>query len=209
MKQAIVTGSKGGIGKAICKTLEECKYSVKGVDIGQDICNLYNMKDILSHYNKIDCLVNCAGITKDENKILDVNLKGPYELSKLVFSKMKKDGGNIINITSLWSEKGFKGNPYYGMSKGGLKILTKCLAVEWAKYNIRVNNIGLGYFKTDMTKFSWDNEKRRKQITDRIPLKRWGTPEDIKEAIKFLINSEYVTGTDIYIDGGWLAWSGL
>ncbi len=211
-KIAIVTGSEGGIGKAIIEVLKEIGFKVKGIDIKneQDICNKYQMKDILSHYDKIDCLVNCAGIAfkkENNNKIIKINLIAPYELSRLVFPKMKKKGGNIINITSLWSERGFKNNPYYGMSKGGLKMLTKCLAIEWAEYNIRVNNIGLGYFKTNMTKYSWEN--RREKITDRIPLGRWGEPNDIKEAIKFLINCEYITGQDLYLDGGWLCNGGL
>lgn len=208
MKGAIVTGGNGGIGSAIVDVLIEMNYNVSSFDIkdNKDITNKYHIKDYLeTHYKSIEVLINCAGVTKGEQ--LKINLEAPYIMAQQVLPYMKKKGGSIINITSLWSERGFKGNPYYGMSKGGLKMLTKCLAVEWAEYNIRVNNIGLGYFKTDMTKYSWKN--RKKEVDQRIPLKRWGKPEDIKPAIKFLIECKYITGADIYIDGGWLAWGGL
>lgn len=208
-KVAVVTGALGGIGQAICEILEEMNFIVHGLDIkrGFDITNIDNINNyLITECSTINVLVNCAGITKGDN-ILEVNLKAPYKLSELVFPYMKKNGGNIINITSLWSEKGFKGNPYYGMSKGGLKMLTKCLAVEYAPYNIRVNNIGLGYFQTKMTSYSWNN--RREEVTSKIPLGRWGKPEDIKPAIKFLLESEYITGTSVYLDGGWLASGGL
>ena len=205
-KLAIVTGGEGDIGKVIVNTLIDMNYKVYSLDIknGIDITDYKKIKKYFD-YENTEVLVNCAGVTK--GNMLEINLMAPYELSKLVFPVMKKKGGCIINITSLWSERGFKGNPYYGMSKGGLKMLTKCLAIDWAEYNIRVNNIGLGYFKTNMTKYSWAN--RRKEVTKNIPLGRWGKPNDIKEAIKFLVNCKYITGQDMYLDGGWLANGGL
>ena len=166
--------------------------------------------------NKIDGLVNCAGITKGNTifkyKELDwedtykVNLKAPYILSRMVAEKMLVNGGgSIINITSLSSELGFPNNPAYVSSKGGLKQLTRSLAVDLGRYNIRVNNIGPGYIKTNMTKNGW--KENRKKIEERTILGRWGEPEDLVGAAIFLLSdaSSYVTGQDIYVDGGYLA----
>ena len=118
---------------------------------------------------------------------------------------MKSAGGSIINITSLNSELGFPNNPAYVATKGGLKQLTKSLAVDLGKYNIRVNNIGPGYIKTNMTKQGWKNNKQA--IEDRTILGRWGKPEDLIGSIIFLLSdaSSYITGQDIYVDGGYLA----
>ena len=120
---------------------------------------------------------------------------------------MKKTGGSIINITSLNAELAFPNNPAYVAFKGGLKQLTKALALDLGQYNIRVNNIGPGYMKTDMTKKSWLNPKLRKARTSRILLNRWGEKEDIVGPCIFLASdaSKYVTGHDLYVDGGWLA----
>lgn len=228
-KVAIVTGSKGTIGHTISKCLKEYETIVYEFDIKNSIEeDVTNYSSFFSFFHKIyddnkkiDILINNAGITCDNwnnhsetrfNKTIDVNLKAPYFLSKMVYEYMKTNKqGSIINITSLWSEIGFTGNPAYGASKGGLKQLTKALACEFAESNVRVNNIGLGYFKTDMTRKSWNNKKRRNLITERTLLKRWGKSEDIIGAIIYLCSdaSSYVTGQDFYIDGGWLANGGL
>ena len=117
---------------------------------------------------------------------------------------MKVGGGSIINITSLNSEIAFPNNPAYVSTKGGLKQLTKSLALDLGKYNIRVNNLGPGYIKTNMTKFGWKNN--RKKIEDRTILGRWGEPRDLVGTIIFLLSdaSSYITGQDIYVDGGYL-----
>ena len=117
---------------------------------------------------------------------------------------MKENGGSIINITSLNSELGFPNNPAYVAMKGGLKQLTKSLAVDLGKYNIRVNNVGPGYIKTNMTKQGWKNN--RKEIEDRTILGRWGEPKDLVGTMVFLLSSasSYITGQDIYVDGGYL-----
>ena len=219
MKQAIVTGSEGGIGKAIVKALKEANFKVEGIDIKkkQDVCDYNILKDIINRYNRIDCLVNCAGVTfKDEtsesysrekwDKIIEINLTAPFVLSQLVFPKMKKNGGSIINITSIWAERVLENNPGYGASKGGLKILTKCLAKDWAKFNIRVNSIGLGIFKTDMTSRTCSSKKRLKRRLQTIPLNRIGKPKEVGGTVVFLATdaSSYMTGADLYIDGGWI-----
>ena len=146
---------------------------------------------------------------EDWNKTILINLTVPFQLSQLVANHMidKKISGSIINITSLGAEFGFPENPAYCASKGGLKQLTKSFAYDWAKYNIRVNNIGPGYMRTDMTKKSWSDSKLREERTRHIMLERWGDPKDLSGICVFLASdsSEYITGQDIYVDGGWTA----
>ena len=119
----------------------------------------------------------------------------------------KKKSGVIINITSINAEFAFPDNPSYQVTKAGLKQLTKSLALDLAKFGIRVNSVGPGYFRTSMTKKSWDNLKKRKKIRESTILKRWGVPKDLEGIIVFLSSdsSEYITGQDIYVDGGWSA----
>jgi NAD(P)-dependent dehydrogenase (short-subunit alcohol dehydrogenase family) len=211
-KVAIITGSEGDIGKAIVKKFKKEGAIVYGLDIknGDDITQEIQTLNKVHHIGKkhrhIDILVNNAGMAKADYglKILQVNLMAPGDLVRYVVPFMTH-GGSIINITSLWSEVAGEENPWYGASKGGLKILTKCMARDLAKYNIRANNVGFGYIKTEMTKNGWKN--KRKEITNRTMLGRWGEPKDVVGLIAFLCTDEasYITGADFYIDGGWLA----
>jgi len=218
-KIVIVTGANGGNGSAISDGLERYGATVVRADLPK--CNVRNpiqldmlVANALQYDNRIDGLVNCAGITRgndifeytdgDWEDTYEVNLKAPFQLSKKVANHMKEHGGSIINITSLNSELGFPNNPAYVAMKGGLKQLTKSLAVDLGKYNIRVNNVGPGYIKTNMTKQGWKNN--RKEIEDRTILGRWGEPEDLVGTMVFLLSSasSYITGQDIYVDGGYL-----
>ena len=172
---------------------------------------------VKEHHQRIDVLVNNAGVTFSAEvldypneawrKTMQVNLDAPFQLSKQ-FAAMMKDqsGGSIINITSLASELGFPNNPAYVAAKGALKQLTKSLAVDLGQFGIRVNNIGPGYFKTDMNSASWNDPQRREDRTRRSLLGRWGKPEDMAGAVIFLASdaSSYITGQDLYVDGGWL-----
>ena len=218
-KIIIVTGANGGNGSAISDGLEEYGATVVRADLPR-----YNVRNpiqldmlvanALQYDNRIDGLVNCAGVThgndvfdytdEDWDNTYQVNLKAPYELSRKVAKHMKETGGSIVNITSLNSELGFPNNPAYVTMKGGLKQLTKSLAVDLGKYNIRVNNVGPGYIKTNMTKKGWKNN--REEIENRTILGRWGEPKDLVGSIIFLLSSasEYITGQDIYVDGGYL-----
>jgi NAD(P)-dependent dehydrogenase (short-subunit alcohol dehydrogenase family) len=210
-KIAIVTGSEGDIGKAIVKKLKSLGAIVYGFDKvkGDDITNpfvLEKIRNICIDKQHIDIVINNAGIADGAVKqILETDLIAPFNILDIVLPYMKKKGGSIINITSLWSELGGNMNPGYGMAKGGLKILTKCIAYDVGKYNIRANNVGFGYIKTAMTKASW--KYRRTVVSDRTILKRWGKPEDVVGIIAFLCSDEasYITGQDIYVDGGFLA----
>lgn len=166
----------------------------------------------------IDILVNNAGITvrnpledfKDEDwdAIINTNLTGAFRMSKAVVKGMiSKGAGKIINIGSLQCELGRPSITPYAASKGGLKMLTKGMAVEWAKYNIQANGIGPGYFKTDMTKALYENQEFSDWVCSRTPSNRWGLTEELIGALLFLSSpaSNYVNGQMIYIDGGLLA----
>ena len=172
----------------------------------------------LDQFGKIDILVNNAGTTyriaaedfpEDEwDRVLDVNLKGVFLCCQLAGREMiKRKKGKIINTASLTSTIGIRTTLAYGSSKGGQVILTKTLAVEWAKYNINVNAIAPGFIATDLTKPIREDRKRNEYIMSRVPMERWGSPEDLKGAFVFLASeaSDFITGQIIYVDGGWTA----
>jgi len=199
-------------------TIKNPNVKICEIDItdSQNLAKVVNA--IAEEAGKIDILVNNAGITignpserykiEDWDKTFNTNLRAVFVLSQLVALHMAKNkSGVIVNITSINAEQGFPGNPAYVASKGGLKQLSKALAYDFAKYGIRVNNLGLGYFRTDMTKKSFNDPELKKQRDNRILLNRWGESSDLVGPILFLCSnaSKYITGQDIYVDGGWLA----
>ena len=181
-------------------------------------------KYIFSKHKKIDVLINNAGITiplmkkklfyEKENwaKTIDVNLTASFFCSQEAIKYMiKRKEGSIINITSLNAELAFPKNPSYIASKGGLKMVGKALAKDWGKFGIRVNNLGPGYIKTSMTKSSYSNRKTRLEREKQTLLQRWGNMDDLVGPCIFLASdaSKYITGQDIYVDGGWTANGGI
>ncbi|MDQ0219157.1 glucose 1-dehydrogenase [Peribacillus cavernae] len=176
------------------------------------------VKDIVNQEGKIDILVNGAGTNKrlsflevteeDWDYVMDINQKTAVFTSQAVIPYMKEQRyGKIINIASLTSEIAFPNMSAYAASKGGISQLTKSLAVEFAEDGILVNAIGPGYFKTEMTKSLFADEKRVEWMKSRIPLRRTGEVEELQGAAIFLAShaSDYVTGQTIYVDGGWLS----
>ena len=141
--------------------------------------------------------------TEEWKKVLDVNLNGPFYLTKILLKNMVKNNkGRIINISSISGTDGNKGQSNYSASKGGLLAFTKSLAKEVGKRNITVNCIAPGIIETDMISDLSDTVK--KGYLQRIPLKKFGKPEDISKMILFLCSDEasYITGQTFYIDGG-------
>lgn len=227
-KVAIVTGASRGNGQAIAQGFVEAGATVYNIDVIEnndsgiiflqcDITSDHELQNSIDHIvdkeGRIDILVNNAGVTRSSYSDQDwddtyaVNLRAPFVLSRLVLEHMKQaDTGSIINITSLNSELAFPGNPSYVAFKGALKQLTKSIALDFGKHNVRANNLGPGYIKTKMTEKSWHNEKSNEARKNKTVLKRWGHPEDLVGAAIFLASnaSNYVTGQDIYVDGGWL-----
>lgn len=176
------------------------------------------MKSIFDREKRLNILVNNAGITMPEPspvysddkwaRTQAVNLEAPFRISRIAFPYLRRSGGGVvINVTSICAELGFSDNPAYVASKGGLKQLTKALAMDWAKHNIRVNNLGLGYFRTAMTKKSYADPQLRARRSARIMLDRWGDSADLAGPAVFLASdaSRYMTGQDLYIDGGFLS----
>jgi 2-deoxy-D-gluconate 3-dehydrogenase len=171
-----------------------------------------------SHFGKIDILINNAGtIHRDAavdttldswQHVLQVNLTSVFQLSQLVARGLiaRQAPGKIVNIASLLSFQGGIRVPAYASSKGGVAQLTKALANEWAAQRIQVNAIAPGYFATTNTEALQADETRSRQILERIPAGRWGQPDDLAGAAIFLASqaSDYVTGTVLTVDGGWM-----
>jgi len=181
---------------------------------------------ILQKCRSIDALVNNAGIIrrapaidfseKDWNEVLQTNLSTPFFLCQAVAKWWITQGREkssaesrlkIINIASLLSFQGGITVPAYAASKHGIAGLTKALANEWAREGINVNAIAPGYIATENTKALREDANRNKAILDRIPEGRWGNAEDIAGAALFLASrdADYLNGTIMNVDGGWLA----
>ncbi len=190
------------------------KTFVCDLNKSEDIINC--LKAITKKNRKIDILINNAGVTYPESffnynikkweDTYNINLKAPFIISQQIACIMKKNKkGSIINITSLAQKFAFSNNPAYGSFKSALAILSKNMAMDLGKYNIRVNNIVPGYIKTNMTKKSFSNKKLFLERKNRSMLNRWGDSKDLIGAVVYLSteSSSFVTGQDIYIDGGW------
>jgi 3-oxoacyl-[acyl-carrier protein] reductase len=237
-KVAIVTGASRGIGLEIAKIFYENGAKIVITDIDDKTLSIVNKKfddskNILSivsdvsisdsvtnmikttieKFNKIDILVNCAGITRDNliirmkendwDNVINTNLKSVFLTSKIAGRYMMKEkSGNIINISSVVGITGNVGQTNYSASKAGVIGMTKSLAKEFASRNIRVNAIAPGFIDTAMTKNL--KEDAKEQLIDAILLKRLGTTKDIANAALFLASSlsDYITGQTLVVDGG-------
>lgn len=172
-------------------------------------------------FGRLDILVNCAGINirkpilevtpEDYEAVMGVNLRGAYFASQAAARVMiRQGGGKIIHIGSLSAEIGLPEISVYGIAKAGLQQLTRIMAVEWAPYNIQVNCLAPGFFRTRLTEGAlWGNERRRRWLESRIPMGRPGKPEELVGALLLLASdaSSYLTGQTIWVDGGVLAGS--
>lgn len=239
-KVALITGATRGIGKQIAITLakqgfdiavnyrisndslnetvkEIESYGVRCLAVQGDVSvfeDCENMtKQVIEKFERIDVLVNNAGITKDMlfirmkeedfKQVIDVNLIGTFNMTKNVSQYMvKQRSGRIINISSIVGIHGNAGQVNYSASKAGIIGLTKSLAKELASRNILVNAIAPGFIETDMTSTLKDDVKTN--ILNSIPLKREGKPEEVANVVKFLASedSSYITGQVISVDGG-------
>jgi gluconate 5-dehydrogenase len=166
----------------------------------------------------IDILVNNAGIQRRAplvemseaqwREVIDTNLTSAFLVARVVAPRMiARRAGKIINICSLMSEVGRATTGPYTAAKGGLKMLTRAMTVEWARHNLQVNGIGPGYFATELTKPLVENPEFNAWVCQRTPAGRWGNPEELVGAAVFLASaaSDFVNGQIIYVDGGMLA----
>ena len=235
-KNIIVTGASGGIGNAIVEKLYEQGGNVlatgtreeKLQELKDKFKNIKTLKFDISNHDKIeefinnatdelggslDCIVNNAGITKDNltirmsmdewSKVIDINLTSTFLMSKFAIKKMLKNkAGKIINITSVVGHTGNVGQANYTASKAGIVAMSKSLAIEYAKKNINVNCISPGFISTAMTDAI--DEKFKESIISKIPANRLGKPEDIANAVLFLASSgaDYINGETLHVNGG-------
>ena len=232
----ILTGSTGILGNSILEKLNILNAKIIATGTNQEKLNAINKKyenikikkfDISNHAsiekfidecseyfeNKIDILINNAGITSDNlairmkddewNKVININLTSTFLLSKYAIKKMLKiKSGKIINITSIVGHTGNIGQANYAASKSGLIGMTKSLALEYGKKNIKVNCISPGFIKSEMTdKIS---ESFKQSLKEKISLERLGSPDDVANAVVFLSSSlsDYITGETIHVNGG-------
>jgi 3-oxoacyl-[acyl-carrier protein] reductase len=231
-KVALITGASGGIGAACAKLLNRLGAHViisgtneaKLQELSNSLnefhtikpCNLKDAKsceELINSIDKLDILVCNAGITKDNliikmteedfDEVINVNLKATFILNKTAVRKMMKERyGRIINISSVVAFSGNAGQCNYTASKAGLVGMSKSLAQEVASRGITVNTIAPGFIETNMTAKLSDEIKAN--LLDKIPLKKFGTSEDIANAVAFLASSEaqYITGQTIHVNGG-------
>jgi 2-deoxy-D-gluconate 3-dehydrogenase len=174
--------------------------------------------DAIQVAGRLDILVNNAGIIRrapaaehddaDWDAVIEVNLTSIFRLSRAAGRHIlaRGGGGKIINVASLLSFQGGVTVPGYAAAKGGVAQLTKALANEWASAGINVNAIAPGYMETDNTAALRADAARFRQITERIPAGRWGTPADLGGAVVFLASraADYVHGHVLVVDGGWM-----
>ena len=236
-KNVIITGASQGIGEKIAEQFSNYKSNIFLISrnikklnnlkskllVNDKIVNCYSgdvtdanqindiIKDIYNNYNKIDVLINNAGITNDNilatmkynqwHEVINTNLYGTFNCSKSVVRYMlKQKSGKIINISSIIAQIGNKGQTNYSASKAGIIGFTKSLAKELATRNINVNAINPGFIKTEMTETIIND----KEFLNTIPLKKYGSAEDVANLACFLSSekSNYITGQAINVDGG-------
>ena len=235
-KNIIITGASGGIGNSITKKLYEAGANILATGtreeklniLKENYANIKILKFDISDHEKIeefvndateklggslDCIVNNAGITKDNlairmtmeewSKVININLTSTFLMSKFAIKKMLKNkSGKIINITSVVGHTGNVGQSNYTASKAGIVAMSKSLAIEYAKKNINVNCISPGFISTAMT--DKIDEKFKDAIISNIPANRLGKPEDVANAVLFLASksSDYINGETIHVNGG-------
>ncbi|MDB4226818.1 3-oxoacyl-[acyl-carrier-protein] reductase [Candidatus Pelagibacter sp.] len=235
-KNIIVTGASGGIGSSIVERLNQNGANIlatgtrieKLEELRKKFNNIKILKFDISQHDKIeefienatkelggslDCIVNNAGITKDNltirmsleewSKVININLTSTFLMCKYSIKKMLKNkSGKIINITSVVGHTGNVGQANYTASKAGIVAMSKSLAIEYAKKNINVNCISPGFISTAMT--DQIDEKFKETIIAKIPSNRLGKPEDIANAVNFLSSdqSDYVNGETLHVNGG-------
>jgi len=206
------------------ETIEKmAKTGQKFIDIRANLMKLDDIPSIVdqavTEFGRIDILVNNAGIIrrndavdfseKDWDDVMDVNIKSVFFMSQSVAKQFiaQGDGGKIINIASMLSFQGGIRVPSYTASKSAVMGVTRLMANEWAKEGINVNAIAPGYMATNNTTALRADEARNREILERIPADRWGTPEDVAGPCVFLASkaADYINGYTIAVDGGWLA----
>ena len=235
-RSAIVTGGSRGIGAALAAGMAAAGARVttlgrtaarpaelppaveyRSCDITAAGAFEKVLEEVFARARRLDILVNAAAISLSASegseverfdRTLDTNLRAIYRACAAAAPFLQRSGGgSIINVTSVNSVLGFPANPGYVASKGGLRMLTKALAIDYGKANIRVNALAPGYIRTAMTAGSYADPAQREARVSRMVIGRYGEPDDVVGAAIFLASpaASYITGTDLFVDGGWTA----
>ena len=195
---------------------------VRHTAVAADLIHPENARGLIDQaigdLGSIDILVNNAGITRRApaidfpleswNEVLDMNLTSLFQLCQHAARPMlERRSGKIINMASLLSFQGGITVPAYAAAKGAVAQLTKALANEWAAHGVQVNAIAPGYMATDLTQALQEDATRSRQILERIPAGRWGSPQDVAGTAVFLASSasDYINGHILVVNGGWMA----
>jgi 2-deoxy-D-gluconate 3-dehydrogenase len=198
------------------------QFGVQAIGVCCDVTSVKQIDEmaekVITRYGKIDILLNNAGMNirkpivdvqeEDWDRVIDTNLKGIFFVAQRVAKEMiQRKSGKVINIGSVCSSVGIRQLGVYGASKGGVAMLTKVMALEWAPYNIQVNGIAPPYVRTPMTAGWMNDPERLKWIIDSTPLGRLGEIDDLAGPVVFLAGdmSDFVTGHMLSADGGWIA----
>ena len=227
IKSILVTGASRGIGHAIaeklsreghdlyliCRNNTDMMSDIPGKHFTGNVADHNFIREVFSQISSLDVLINNAGIswtgllqdmTKEEwDEVISVNLSSIYNTCHFASKMMvKRHSGKIINISSVWGERGASMEVAYSTSKGGVNAFTKALAKELAPCNIQVNAVACGFIDTDMNSIYSDEE--RSSIAEEIPAGRFGDPAEVAVLVSKLIEApDYLTGQIIGLDGGW------
>ena len=237
-KVCIVTGGGRGIGRGMAEglarhgatvvlsgrtqqTLDKAAAAMSAWGLAADVsreADVLALRDaVLARYNRIDVLVNNAGVNpifrgieritlEDWQQVININLTGVFLCCKHIGGAIQQ-GGSVINVSSVAGHGGLPRSAPYCASKGGVELLTRALALDWAKRGVRVNTLAPGWVDTDLTHGLLEHDVHGKRLLDHTPMGRFATPRDMAGACVFLASdaSAFMTGQSLVVDGGWLA----
>ncbi|MCA9120625.1 MAG: SDR family oxidoreductase [Planctomycetaceae bacterium] len=231
-KTILVVGGTGGIGGAISRAFAADGLRVIATGLRQDevesfrmgsetietrsldVTNAADVDNLVGSLTRLDVLINAAGVILRQgaehepeafDRVLAVNLSGTMRLCSSCKPLLVASGGSVVNVASMLSFFGSGRAPAYSASKGGVAQLTKSLAIAWAPEGVRVNAIAPGWIETPLTEPLVNDPVLRNAIVERTPMRRWGQPEEVTGAVKFLCSSAaaFITGVVLPVDGGY------